>query len=177
MIKRPYLLVKSKTVIDNQSLMIRDLHIAHANFKKVFPDKSSTWGYSSYNIFAITTPSPLFYSLFKELNLVIREYVGHDKPLWMQAWLNYHMPDEVLKEHAHDWKYNGYISIDPKNTKTVFAGYKIINEVGNIYIGPGHSLHKVEVVEDYDTPRLTIGFDVHDEEGMPYDQFSMIPIL
>ena len=168
---------KSNTILEHQSLMIRDLHIAHENFKRQFPKQDSTWGYGLYNIFALTSPSPTFYTLYSELKTVIREYVGDDRPLWIQSWLNFHYPDDVLNWHGHAWPYHGYISIDPKKTKTVFENYEIINEVGNIYIGPGERLHKVEVMETFDTPRMTIGFDVHEEPATPYDQFSLVPLL
>ena len=100
--------------------MIRDLLISRENFKRHFPDKDSTWGYHYYNIFVTTAPSPVFYELYKELNKVIRGYIGDDRPLWMQSWLNFHMSNEVLGWHNHEWSHHGYISIDPKKTKTVF---------------------------------------------------------
>ena len=74
------------------------------------------------------------------------------------------MPGEVLKWHTHEWPIHGYISIRPHKTRTVFEDHKVINEVGNIYIGPGHQYHKVEVDEDFDTPRITIGFDLLTED-------------
>lgn len=172
-----YKIHKSQTVIDNQEYMIRDLYVAHEYFKRQFPKQDSTWGYSYYNIFAATSPSPTFYNLYKELTSLVREYVGDDRPLWIQSWLNFHMPNEVLDWHGHAWPYHGYISIDPKNTKTVFDGYEIKNEVGNIYIGPGYRQHKVEVIETFDTPRITLGFDIHESPAKPYDQFSLVPLL
>ena len=78
----------------------------------------------------------------------------------MQCWLNYHTPDKVLDWHTHEWNYHGYISIDPKDTKTVFDGYEIDNEIGNIYIGPGYRYHKVVTKDNFYEPRITLGFDV-----------------
>ena len=172
-----YIVHQSQTIIDNQELMIRDLNVSRENFKQHFPDKDSTWGYHYYNIFATTAPSPVFYELYKELNKVIREYIGDDRPLWMQSWLNFHMSNEVLGWHNHEWPHHGYISIDPKKTKTVFKEYEIINEVGNIYIGPGNREHKVEILEDFDTPRITLGFDIHETAAIPFEMFSLVPIL
>ena len=54
------------------------------------------------------------------------------------------------------------MSLDPKNTSTVFESYTIKNEVGKIYIGSSDRPHKVVVHEPYDTPRLTIAFNVID---------------
>ena len=70
------------------------------------------------------------------------------------------MPDEVLKWHNHEWDYHGYISVRPHNTVTVFEDREIKNEIGNVYIGPGNRYHEVKVIEEYDTPRITIGFDL-----------------
>jgi hypothetical protein len=181
---RDYIVHKSQTIIDNQELIIRDLRVAHGYFKQHFPNRDSTWTYNYYNIFATTAPSSIFYELYKELNKVIRDYIGDDRPLWMQSWLNFHMPNEVLEWHDHAWPHHGYISIDPKKTKTVFKEYEIINEVGNIYLGPGNREHKVEILEDFDTPRITLGFDIlaaqgraHETAAKPFEQFSLVPIL
>jgi hypothetical protein len=67
-----------------------------------------------------------------------------------------------LSWHTHFSRWHGYVSIDPKKTKTVFRNYEINNEIGNIYFGPGESQHAVEILEDYDGERITIGFDVTD---------------
>ena len=85
-------------------------------------------------------------------------------------------PTQVLDWHGHDWPYHGYISVDPKKTDTVFETYRIKNELGNIYIGPGHRMHKVEVIHPFDTPRITLGFDITDEPDFPFDHFSLMPI-
>ena len=172
-----YIVHQSQTIIDNQELMIRDLLISRENFKRHFPDKDSTWGYHYYNIFVTTAPSPVFYELYKELNKVIRGYIGDDRPLWMQSWLNFHMSNEVLGWHNHEWSHHGYISIDPKKTKTVFKEYEIINEVGNIYLGPAKREHKVEILEDFDTPRISLGFDIHETAELPKEQCSLVPIF
>jgi hypothetical protein len=101
----------------------------------------------------------------------------------MQCWLNYHHSNEVLDWHNHAWDYHGYICIDPKKTRTVFREYEIVNQIGNIYIGPGNREHKVVVDEDYSSPRITLGFDImvnNDNEFFklinPHDMFSLIPI-
>lgn len=167
----------SQNIIDNQELFIADCERAYSHFKNAFPQGDSTWGYSMYNIFCITSPSPIFYNLFKELCGIIRKELNTDEPLWMQSWLNFHHTNEVLDWHGHDWPYHGYICIDPKKTKTVFKDFEIENKVGLIYLGPGYKEHKVEVLEEYNTPRITLGFDIHTEPTLPYDQFSLMPIL
>lgn len=167
---------KSNTIVANQAQMIKEIDMAHAYFKRNFGKLNSTWGYAFYNVFAITSPSPLFYQLLNEVKAAVREHVGDDRPLWMQSWINYHYPEQVLDWHGHEFPYHGYISIEPHKTKTVFENYEVINEVGNIYVGPGHRLHKVEVLEEFATPRITLGFDIHEKPSTPFEQFSLMPI-
>tara|TARA_Y100000114_G_scaffold123171_1_gene118677 strand:+ start:674 stop:1204 length:531 start_codon:yes stop_codon:yes gene_type:complete len=168
---------KSNTIINYHNFFVDECHFVHENFKKTFPDKDSTWGYHYYNVFAATSPSPIWYDLYKQLRTIVREYVGTEDPLWFQSWLNFHKPDQVLDWHDHNWPYHGYISIDPKGTRTVFKDYEVKNEIGNIYIGPGHRRHKVEVDEVYDGPRITLGFDIHTEPSKPFDQWSLLPLI
>lgn len=169
-----YQLHKSKTILKNQKEIIMDLDIAYQFLRKNFTD--TTWEYKKYNIFAVTSPSIHFYNLFYELKDIVRGYVNHDQPLWIQSWLNYHQPNQVLDWHDHYWPIHGYISIDPKGTETEFETYTITNEVGNIYIGPGYRPHRVNVTEMFTAPRITLGFDIHNTPNVPYEQFSLIPI-
>ena len=59
----------------------------------------------------------------------------------------------------------------------MFEDYEVKNEVGNIYIGKGFKKHYVKVEEKFDTPRITIGFDVKDINTKVYKEMvSFIPI-
>lgn len=171
-----YNVYQSELIKNNHNQFVLEINNAVAVFNKEFGNKDSTWDYRFYNAFSLTAPSLLFYNLFSELKTVIRDYAGHNKPLWMQSWINFHMPNQVLKWHDHDWPFHGYIAIDPKDTITVFENYTIKNEVGNIYIGPGKRMHTVKVLNEYDTPRITIGYDVTDQPNIPGGTFSLIPI-
>jgi hypothetical protein len=173
---KDYTVYKSQIVLDKHEELIRQIIIAHHTFKKYFPDRDSTLGYSFYNIFSITSPSPLFYDILQELKRELRQFIGHNDRLWFQSWANYHMPNEVLDWHNHEWPWHGYISIDPKKTKTVFEGYEIINELGNVYIGPGYRKHKVVVLEPFYSPRITLGFDIETNPGPSHKLFSLIPL-
>lgn len=139
-------------------------------------------GYSFYNVFALTSPSPLYYELYCQLRSIIRLHVGNI-PLWFQCWLNFHRPDQVLDWHDHHWDYHGYISIDPKDTVTKFRckddKYEIVNKTGQIYFGPGYREHKVFVNSEYTGPRLTLGFDIsaQPKKPQPDAQFSLLPLL
>ena len=162
-----YALFKSELIILNQQQFIKDAHYAHKRFKTkaAFNGFNSTSAYGHYNLFSLTIGSKVFFALHTQLTELIRNYVGDDRELWFQCWLNYHMPHEVLKRHNHlGYLAHGYVSVDPKNTSTVFDSYTIKNGVGQIYIGPSNLFHEVVVHEPYETPRLTIGFDVVDAE-------------
>ena len=181
-----YTLHQCDYIADNLLDIFEDLRVAHNNFKKLFPNEDSTWAYSKYNIFALTAPSTNFYKIYVELRNVIRTQLGTDKPLWLEAWINYHKHDEVLYWHHHDFSYHGYISIDPKQSNTVFENYSIKNKPGQIYFGPGNRLHKVEVLESFEGVRTTIGFDVHtipdsplikNYVERPFVNMSLIPLL
>lgn len=171
-----YKLYQSQIVVDQFDTMVSELDQAVTKFQRAFPRKDSTWNYKFYNTFSLTSPSPLFYELLSDLKTVIREYVGDDRPLWFQSWINYHQPHQLLDWHDHQWPLHGYISIDPKESTTVFRKYEIQNQIGNIYIGPGNREHKVESTEKFTTPRITLGFDVTFTPSSPIGQFSLIPI-
>jgi hypothetical protein len=69
--------------------------------------------------------------------------------------------DEVLDWHDHSCcSAHGYVSINPHNTKTVFEDFEVDNEVGKLYIGKPYMKHKVVIEEEFDSPRITIAFDV-----------------
>jgi hypothetical protein len=165
----------SSLIIDNQQEFIDDAVKAIDLFKDKFPGKDSTWDYRLYNTFAITSPSLVYYKLFDELKTIIREFVDHDRPLWMQSWINFHGNDQLLQWHQHAWPVHGYISIDPKVSSTVFETHFIENKVGNIYIGLGGIAHKVQA-DIFDGRRITIGFDVAEDPHNPDGQFNLIPI-
>jgi hypothetical protein len=154
-----YRVYNSDYIKNNHQEIINDCYKAHDKFKKYF-DCDSTWSYYKYNIFCLSSTSIHFYNIYKELLTVIKLYHNKPEPLWFQSWLNFHNSNEVLDWHTHYWPYHGYISIDPKNTITEFEKYSIKNEIGNIYIGPGLRLHKVNVLENFQDKRITLGFDV-----------------
>ena len=141
-------------------------------------------GYRFYNLFALTSPSPLFWLLYRDIRTVVRTTLNTDEPLWFQCWMNMHKPDQVLNWHDHKFDYHGYVSIDPKDSITKFhdpntnVRYEIKNEVGNIYFGPGWDRkQKVCVNEYYSGNRITLGYDIHTQPDLPDDQFSLIPLL
>lgn len=148
--------------------------------------KDITWFYQHYNVFTATCGDKNFYDLFVAINLAIKEYlkihnVKMDGMMYMQSWLNNHNFDEVLKLHDHACPIHGYVSIDPKKSKTVFTDgiedniiYEIENKPGLVYIGPGKRFHRVENLERWDGQRLTVAFDLNDEKNR---HLSFIPLI
>ena len=178
-----YRLYHSPFVTEYQGDIIKDAEVAFTKYQMLF-DKGSlgtTWDYRKYNIFSLTARSVYFYVLYQQIVAACRDYIGDDRPLWMQCWLNRHLSQEVLPWHAHDETsvLHGYVSIDPKNTVTVFKNFSITNKIGNMYLGGcgPDTAHCVEVLEPYNDYRITIAFDVIDHT--PYNatpNLSFIPI-
>ena len=169
---------KSKLIIQNKEFFINKCNQAYDILSKTLKTKDTTFTYSQYNLFAVTAADENFYQLYTELKNIIRKTYKKDEPLWMQTWLNYHAVDSVLDWHDHGWLLHGYISIDPKDTSTIFDnGFEVNNKVGNIYIGPCKIKHKVVVHKPYEGYRITIGFDVCNHYFKnSLKGFSFIPI-
>jgi hypothetical protein len=185
-----YQVHNSRLIVENHEQMVSHAIDCHGYYSKAIGGDSS-WNYSKYNFFCLSSPSQLYHELFWELKSIINDFVPEHKYRWMQCWLNCHHPSEVdenghvipLDWHTHEWDYHGYIAIDPKGTRTVFHEYEVVNQVGNIYIGPGYREHHVVVDKEYSTPRITLGFDImvqdDDDEFRlvdPHDMFSLMPI-
>ena len=146
---------------DDYINFVIDCFNAKKRFDIYFPETSSTWGYSKYNIFSLTSGSERFYTLYHEIRKLSRDYLKTDEPLWMQSWLNFHRMDEVLDWHDHSYcSAHGYVSINPMKTKTVFENFEVDNEIGKVYIGKPYMKHKVEVLEKYSDTRITVAFDI-----------------
>lgn len=181
-----YILCQSEYIQNNIQNIIFHTQLAHQTFEKMFPNTDSTWSYARYNIFSLAGPSSVFYNVFKELQSVITQQLGTENQLWIQSWVNYMSYEELdrLDWHSHVFDHHGYISIDPKNTYTDFKEYKITNQPGQIYFGPGYRPHKVVAVEAYEGNRITLGFDVVATYNthvvktthLPWDNLSFIPL-
>ena len=91
-----YKIYQSDLIEKNYKDYVNQCNIAFNDLSKFIKSEDTTWKYNKYNLFSITTSSLLFYNLYKELNYYIRDYVGDDRPLWMECWLNYHKNDKIL---------------------------------------------------------------------------------
>lgn len=152
---------RSSEIVENKEEFIRQIESSRRSLQSIYPDIDSTWGYNVYNLFSISAGYEMFHNLYTDLKHIAREYMKTEEPLWMQSWANYQYENDVLDWHAHfDWACHGYISIDPQDTVTMFEGFEIVNEVGNIYIGPTDVQHKVYVRSPYENHRITCGFDI-----------------
>ena len=128
---------QSEVINKHPSHFVKNSIIAHNSLLKKYNIKDSTWEHSQYNFFSLTSSNLLFFELYKELRNFIKDYIGDNRPLWFQSWLNFHPNNTVEKElsfHSHQYPHHGYISIDPQNTTTIFKnGLKIKNKPGQIY--------------------------------------------
>lgn len=155
----------SSLIRNNQKEFITDCDKIYKIIVDRYKHLDSTALYHSYNVFALTSPKPLWLDLYKELKTFVLDFVGTEQNLWCQCWLNYHQNDQ-LGPHDHKYPYHGYISIEPHYSKTVFEDWTIHNKVGQIYIGPGHKTHFVDINDESElhTPRITLGFDIVTED-------------
>jgi hypothetical protein len=174
---KDFAIEKSEFIINNHHEIVQETYKIYKKYQDEFNNDDSTWNYYKYNIFALSSPSVLYYEIFLELVEFLLKYFNDGNRYWFQSWLNFHSKDDVLDWHNHKWPYHGYICIDPKNSRTIFENYSIKNEIGNIYLGKGHRKHKVEVLEDYDDFRITIGFDICDESFEYLNGTSFIPLI
>ena len=180
-----YKVYSSQLIIDNHQEFTDLCNHLGQSLKNQFKDATdTTWIYKKYNIFSYASSSILFYDLYKDLNRYIREYVGDDRRIWIQAWLNFLSCDEVenvLSTHGHYWDIHGYISIDPKETSTQFTHFTVKNKIGNIYMGPCGDDYNHRVINDnkWDGKRITIGYDCTFLEDETYGASGMnfYPIL
>ena len=173
-IEHEYKLYSYKEIIVNNNEFINGTNIALNRFNNRFGCKIQTEDFSKYNTFSLTAGLPYYYNLYKTLINIFKDYDNtyNTNGLYFASWINYHTTNEVLDWHYHEDSYaHGYISIRPQDTKTLFTGYEIINNVGNIYIGKSvlksgeFNKHKVEIENNFDEPRITIAFDLLDKNS------------
>jgi hypothetical protein len=72
-----YTLHQSDFIAANYQDILIDIDIAHENFKKLFPDRDSTWSYAMSNIFSLTAPATNFYQIYKSKSTDSKTYNKH----------------------------------------------------------------------------------------------------
>lgn len=190
-----YMLVDIPHIAENIENIKRITQVGVDKFKRKFNqvnhnarNDNITWQFMNYNVYGLCGCNEWFYNIYKSQIEAIREYfkisqteVPHQ--LWLQSWINSHRPNQVLKSHNHDWPWHGYISIDPKQSDTVFTDkpngtelYRVKNKVGQLYIGPGYRFHHVEVLEPFEGERITFGFDLEFNDRI-MDNIGFLPII
>ena len=177
--KKEYMLVNLPYIKNNIKHFKKYADLAHKRFKFNYGDQSSTRFYRYYNCMGLLVGSTYYYKMFQDIFKIIRKYANTKKPLWLQSWLNIHDEQELLTWHNHsDSLFHGYVSIDPKDTETVFKNYTIKNKIGNVYIGPSANYHKVVCKKKFKDKRVTIAFDVINEKGIKetYNKYGEVDI-
>jgi len=130
----------SSLIVDNLEEIRKSIDFAGFKYHDNFGDHEMTTNHANYNLFSLLSLDLNFYNLYAELQHRVRDVLGYDKPLWMQAWLNVHTEATVLDWHDHAWPWHGYICIDPQKTNTVFRNpkdgseYKVENKPGQIIL-------------------------------------------
>ena len=179
MSNKEYMVANLSYIKNNIKHFKKYADLAHKRFEHRYGKQPTTNLYNQYNSMTLLVGSVKYYKMFKDVFKIIRKYSNSKKPLWFQCWLNYHKENDLLKWHNHpDALFHGYISIDPKNTETVFKNYSIKNKIGNVYIGPSLNQHKVISKEPYKDKRITIAFDVIDEKTIKklYKKYGEVDI-
>lgn len=162
-----YKLYHCQFIKNNVKDFISDCNIVYKRFNHQFPNESTTKFFRYYNMEGLSVGLTNFYLLFTNLKKLIRQIVNHNNPLWYQCWINFHEYGKTLDWHTHDeCSLHGYLSIDPKDSNTMFKDYSINNEIGKLYLGNPSSPHKVCVNKYYIGHRITIAFDVYDNNDI-----------
>lgn len=172
----------------NQRKLIEIAKLSSDKFNHLYGGfDHSTKYYYLYNFFTIASCNNDTYMLYLETLKAIKKHFYtqniDSKNTWLQMWMNIHTQTNVLTSHSHNFPIHGYISLTNHNTDTVFTDghcgneiYRIQNKPLQMYIGPGYRHHHVEINEDFDGERITLGFDLQLENTMT-DNFSFIPII
>ena len=179
MSNKEYMVANLSYIKNNIKHFKKYADLAYERFKFSYGNESSTAFYKYYNCVSLLVGSPHYYKMFQDIFKIIRKYSNSKKPLWFQCWLNYQKENNVLEWHNHpDALFHGYISIDPKNTETVFENYVVKNKIGSVYIGPSLNKHKVVNKKSYTDYRVTIAFDVIDEKTIKklYKKYGEVDI-
>lgn len=174
-----YNLYQFDYILKNKQHFIKDAELAQERFLYNFPSMSSTKMYRYYNFFSLTAGSISYSVMFRHIKDVVRDYCNHDKPLWLQSWINFHRSNQLLDWHQHsDSTFHGYVCIEPKDSTTIFSNYTVKNAIGQIYIGPSYVPHKVISNTEFDDIRITLGFDIFDLTSMKtmYDNYGAVDI-
>jgi|14_taG_2_1085336.scaffolds.fasta_scaffold10679_3 hypothetical protein len=180
--KKNYILVNLPYIKKDLAHFKKYADLAQKRFEHKFGVeycRATTDLYNQYNSISLLVGSAKYYKMFQDIFKIIRKYAKTKKPLWLQSWLNIHDENQLLTWHNHgDSLFHGYVSIDPKNTETIFKDYTIKNKIGNVYIGPSANYHKVVCKKKFKDKRITIAFDVIDEKSIKhtYNKYGEVNI-
>ena len=94
-------------MIKNQAEFVSDCTTLFKRLTKDLKNYDTTWTYDQYNIFSYASPKQIWTDLFRELRDCAIDFIGNDKDLCYQSWLNYHLEHQLLDWHDHEWPYHG----------------------------------------------------------------------
>ena len=87
------------TIGDLPTFLNRSENIDNFIESELNDSKANLSGYSFYNIFSLTSPSPYFYELFYIFRNIVRLHLGA-RPIWFQCWMNFHKSNEIGRAHV-----------------------------------------------------------------------------
>ena len=182
---KQYIVEEINYVKDNYDQFIKDIDLAYDRFNysygPMLDGRSATGYHKYYNLMLLTFGSKVFHDFFKILKHRLLEFMNYPKEhLWYMCWLNYDLgKNKFFEWHKHhDARVHGFVCIEPQHTVTEFKDFKLINKTGQIYIGPGQKLHKVNILKPYKKPRISIAFDVVGEKEIQniYKQHGQLDV-
>ena len=103
-----------------------------------------------------------------------------DTPLYVQCWANVMRKGDQIKAHKHEsWDGTppvkhlcGHLSVQVDgSTSTYYEGSPILNKNAQMTFFPAHTFHWTDRYEN-DRERITVAFDIHDEEFYNVDIFD-----
>jgi len=80
MIENDYKLYQIDLVDKNKDLFVSQCLGMHQALTTFLQDPNTTTSYWRYNFFSLSASSIAFYRVRKELNIIIRQHVGDDRP-------------------------------------------------------------------------------------------------
>ena len=103
-----------------------------------------------------------------------------DTPLYVQCWANVMRKGDQIKAHKHEsWDGTlpvkhlcGHLSVQVDgSTSTYYEGSPLLNKNAQMTFFPAHTFHWTDRYEN-DRERITVAFDIHDEEFYNIDIFD-----
>jgi len=172
----------AKKILKNEPRIIKEYPAKTIDLKQDF-DGQTGLGFKSltsrschYNLLNWTGTR----SLRKWIRHGYEEYNKLDGPLYVLCWANVMRKGEKILPHKHESNQGtpahfhlcGHLNIQVDgSTSTYYEGTPILNECGVMTFFPGSTVHWTDEFVN-DGERITVAFDIYNEEFYTYDVFD-----